>query len=100
MTRDFLRRRSPASLVSVDPNIREGIIRSPDTARTELTRVLAHADIVKLSIEDARWLFGDVDAQQAVDAVFGVASAGAGPSLTAVTCGAEGSLLASRTSPV
>ncbi len=49
-----------ATLISVDPNIRpvlaESFGNTAEQVRTRLDRLLAHADIVKVSSEDLRWL--------------------------------------------
>jgi fructokinase len=44
------------TLVVVDPNIRPQIIDDPETFRARLERVLANADVVKVSEEDLVWL--------------------------------------------
>lgn len=57
-------------LVSVDPNIRpmlaEGPVgaslgNDPDAVRTRLRRLMAHADVVKVSAEDFEWLHPRAD---------------------------------------
>jgi fructokinase len=52
-----------SALVSVDPNIRpvlaEGFGNTAERVRARLDRLLAHADIVKVSSEDLRWLEPD-----------------------------------------
>lgn len=49
-----------SALVSVDPNIRpvlaEGFGNTADRVRARLERLIGHADIVKVSSEDLRWL--------------------------------------------
>src|SRR3954469_20737069 len=44
------------ALVVVDPNCRPAAIGDPDAYRARLDRVLAHADVVKVSEEDLAWL--------------------------------------------
>ena len=51
----------PDVLVAVDPNCRPAVIRDPDAYRARLARVLARADIVKVSTEDLDYLTPDLD---------------------------------------
>ncbi|MGH1524418.1 carbohydrate kinase family protein [Leifsonia sp. L25] len=75
--------------VSVDPNIRADLVGEPRAARERFERLAARADLVKLSDEDARFLYpGRSDADTAV----ALASHGA---IVAVTRGSAGSLLVS-----
>ncbi len=43
--------------LALDPNVRPGL--TPEAFRDRFVRLAAFADLVKLSEEDARWLFGD-----------------------------------------
>jgi len=72
--------------VMLDPNIRPGFIRDEATYRARLGRMLAAADIVKVSDEDLAWIAeapGDPLAQAE-------ALARSGPALVVVTEGARG----------
>lgn len=52
---------APEVLVAVDPNCRPGAIRDPVAYRARLARVLARADVVKVSTDDLDFLSPDVD---------------------------------------
>src|SRR5215208_2787686 len=49
------------ALVAVDPNCRPSAITDPDAYRARLGRVLANADLIKVSEEDVAWLDPDRD---------------------------------------
>jgi fructokinase len=57
----------PDLLLMIDPNCRPSITRDPDAFRARITRVLARADIVKVSTEDLEFLLpgASVDAAAA-----------------------------------
>ena len=72
-------------VVMIDPNIRPGFIADEAGYRARLARMLARADIVKLSDEDLRWLMGpgeiaDLAAQMRAQ----------GPGIVVITEGAAG----------
>jgi fructokinase len=51
---------------SLDPNVRPSLIDDPDSYRARITRLLAHATIVKLSDEDLEWLYPDLTQDAAI----------------------------------
>lgn len=52
----LLRREAGRRVIMIDPNIRPGFITEPKAYRARLGRMLAAAEIVKLSVEDLHWL--------------------------------------------
>lgn len=52
----LLRREAGRRLVMLDPNIRPGFVTDEAAYRARLQRMLARADLVKVSDEDLRWL--------------------------------------------
>jgi fructokinase len=76
-------------LVTYDPNVRPALLGSQAEARTIFEELVPLTDVVKLSDEDARWLYPGL---QLEDTAARILELGAG--LAVVTRGAEGSLLA------
>lgn len=57
----FLLRESPNRVIMLDPNIRQSFIEDEVAYKTRLNTMMRHSDIVKLSDEDAAWIFGQAD---------------------------------------
>lgn len=76
-------------VVTYDPNIRPALLGSQAEARTIFEELVPLTDVVKLSDEDARWLYPNL---QLEDTAARILELGAG--LAVVTRGSEGSLLA------
>ncbi len=72
-------------LVMCDPNIRPSFIADETRYRARIDRVLAAADVIKVSDEDLHWLVGAGDLADAAASM-----RAKGPSLVLVTEGAEG----------
>ena len=72
-------------LIMIDPNIRPGFIADPARYRARLDRMLAVADVVKLSDADMAWLDGD---GAMLDLAAGLLARG--PKLVLITEGASG----------
>jgi fructokinase len=81
---------SGRALVMVDPNCRPAVIADPAGYRARLTRVLAFADVVKVSEEDLAWLAPGVPAADAARALLGQ-----GPAVVLLTLGGDGALVLS-----
>ena len=80
MTREAARRAT-----MIDPNIRPGFITDEPAYRARVARMLALADIVKMSDEDLAWLVGHDDTDLAVGDVIA-----RGTRLVCITRGSEG----------
>jgi fructokinase len=76
-------------LVTYDPNVRPALLGSQAEARTLFEELVPLTDVVKLSDEDARWLYPDLPIE---DTATRILELGAG--LAVVTRGSVGSLLA------
>jgi len=61
----LMKREARARVISFDPNIRPGMIRDRRRHMARLTRMIAMADIVKVSDEDVAWMTGKDDARAA-----------------------------------
>ncbi len=81
----LLHREADTRVVMIDPNIRQGFITDEVAYRARLDRMIARADIIKVSDEDLAWLEGDGEiAEQAARLL------AKGPALVCVTEGAKG----------
>lgn len=87
---ELLRSRSGDSLITLDPNIRPALLGTPAAALERFESLMTVVDLVKLSDEDAAWLYPRVDHAEVLTRLV---SLGAG--LAVMTRGGEGSLLAS-----
>lgn len=83
-----LRTRAAGGSVSLDPNIRPALLADALRVRARFEELAAAADIVKLSDEDAEWLYPD----EAGDAVLGRLHE-LGVRVAVLTAGASGSTL-------
>ncbi len=78
-------RESPRRLVMIDPNIRPSFIKDEAAYRARIGRMIAAADIVKVSDEDLQWIAGEAD----IDTLAAQMMA-QGPRLICVTRGKDG----------
>lgn len=79
--------RSESTVTMIDPNVRRGFITDEDSYRARLSRMMAAADIIKISDEDLEWIRGDHD---------GEALLSERTSLVLLTRGAEGATVFTR----
>jgi fructokinase len=59
----MLLREAKARVAMIDPNVRPGFVQDRAAYTARIDRMIAASDIVKLSDEDAEWLYGAVDPQ-------------------------------------
>lgn len=78
-------REAGSRVTMIDPNIRPGFIRDEVAYRDRVDRMLAVADIVKISDEDLNWILGPGDTGDHARTLLR-----RGPSLICVTEGAKG----------
>jgi fructokinase len=81
--------------ISFDPNCRPAIGPDPATARGQAERFVALSDIVKASDDDLRWLYPDTTVEESMAAWLEL-----GPALVAMTRGANGPVVLSRSGRV
>lgn len=84
---DALQRAAGHALVTVDPNIRPALVGDRVGALARFARAAASADLVKLSDEDAAWLYPGMLAEEALAEI-----ATLGPRLVVITRGGEGAM--------
>ncbi len=87
----LMTREAAARVTMLDPNIRPGIISDEAAYRARISRMIALADIVKVSDEDLRWLADD---GAVADLAQGILSQG--PKVVFVTEGARGATAFTR----
>ncbi|MDP9738078.1 carbohydrate kinase family protein [Curtobacterium sp. 260] len=87
---EALRTRPTDALVSLDPNVRPSITPDRDAVLATLEPLFAEADVIKLSDEDAAWLWPDRSVDQVLDGLLAH-----GAALAAVTLGGSGCAMAS-----
>lgn len=89
------RGRDSAALLSFDPNIRPTIIGDQVQALARFESLASRVDVVKLSDVDADWLYPGQTAEAQIDRILRL-----GAQLVALTCGSEGSILATASARV
>jgi fructokinase len=87
----LLERESGRCRIIVDPNVRPTIFGDADVYRRRFERLARIADIVKLSDDDAAWIYPDRALAEVPELILGF-----GPRLVALTCGAGGAVARSR----
>jgi len=59
----LMAREAVSRVAMIDPNVRPGFVQDRAAYTARIDRMIGMADIVKLSDEDAEWLYGQVDAR-------------------------------------
>jgi fructokinase len=81
--------RRDSSLIGFDPNIRADLLGDPAGVRERFVTLAGTTDVLKLSIEDAAWLYPGVALDELLDILVAL-----GPSIVVVTLGSDGAALA------
>lgn len=76
------------TIVTFDPNIRPSLLESARVTRPVVEDLAGLAGIVKLSDEDAEWLYGDLPLEKVLDRLLET-----GPALVIITRGGDGAIL-------
>lgn len=82
--------RSHAEEITFDPNIRPALLGARDDVVARFEELAGLSTVVKMSDEDAAWLYPGIEVAEVIDRVLSL-----GPRLAAVTLGAAGAELAS-----
>lgn len=82
---------APAALISFDPNVRPGVTPSRDDVVASVEGLVAVAHVVKLSDEDAAWLYPGVPPADVLSRFLDL-----GATLAAMTRGGDGALVVSH----
>ncbi|MCW2307194.1 carbohydrate kinase family protein [Rhodobium gokarnense] len=81
----LMAREAGKRLTMIDPNIRPTLVSDEAAYRGRVTRMIGHADIVKLSDEDLAWVEKESDIDVAVNGILE-----RGPEIVIITRGGEG----------
>ena len=91
----LLEREAGHRRIILDPNVRPASFGDADVYRRRFERLVRLADVVKLSDDDAAWIYPDVPLTDVAELILGF-----GPRLVALTCGASGAVARSRLASV
>ncbi len=87
----LLDREAGRRTIVLDPNVRPAVFGDQASYRARFERFARLADIVKLSDDDAAWIYPELDLADVLEHVLGL-----GPRLVAITMGTLGAVAASR----
>src|SRR5262249_4491765 len=77
-------------LIVLDPNVRAPIFGDAIRYRLRFERLARHTDLVKLSEDDAAWIYPDTSVESVLDLILGL-----GPRVVALTKGKDGAVASS-----
>jgi fructokinase len=83
----LLERESAHRVVVIDPNARPGVMRDPARYRVRFERWTSRAQVIKLSLSDAAWLYPEVAPEDVVQRLLSF-----GAKLVALTLGPDGAI--------
>ena len=87
----LLKRSAKTKVICLDPNIRPSVIKDRRRHLARLHRLIALADIVKISDEDVKWMTGSDDLAKAAKSFLRK-----GAKIVAITKGGEGCLISTK----
>jgi fructokinase len=86
----LLAREAGRRTIVLDPNVRPAVFGDQSLYRARFERLATLVDVVKLSADDAAWIYPDVELEAVLERVLGL-----GPRLVAITMGTDGAIAAS-----
>jgi len=86
----LLDREAGRRTIFFDPNVRPAVFGDQASYLPRFERIAGHADVVKLSDDDAAWIYPGLDVDQIADRILAL-----GPRLVAITLGTSGAFAAS-----
>jgi fructokinase len=86
----LLEREEGRRSIILDPNIRPAVFGDADAYRTRFERLARRAEVIKLSDDDAAWIYPGLEVEAVVDRLLSL-----GPRLVALTLGGDGAFAAS-----
>jgi fructokinase len=87
----LLEREAGRRTIILDPNVRPAVFGDRDAYRDRFERFTNSADVVKLSDDDAAWIYPGLELADVLEHILAL-----GPRLVAITLGARGAVAASR----
>jgi fructokinase len=87
----LVRREAGRRTIILDPNVRPAVFGDPAAYRSKFERLASATGVVKLSADDAAWIYPNLDIADIPERVLSL-----GPHLVAITMGTGGAVVASR----